>query len=137
MSDEWELEWIKRRKMRELMKGVRGSEGFSQVISEPIVATDVDFEELVRRYPLVVVDFWAEWCLPCRAIAPVVEELAREYAGKVVFLKLNVDENPATAARYRIMSIPTLMVFKDGEPVDIIVGAYPKSVIEARIRRNL
>ncbi|MEM4006967.1 MAG: thioredoxin, partial [Nitrososphaerota archaeon] len=88
-------------------------------------------------YPIVVVDFWAEWCLPCRVIAPVIEELAEKYSGKIVFIKLNVDENPITASRYNITSIPTLMIFKNGKPIEVIVGAYPKKIIEERIKRHI
>lgn len=138
MVDERELEWIKRKKMMEFMKdALKHGETRLEVPAEPIVVTDENFDEVVGSYPLVVVDFWAEWCPPCKVIAPVVEELAREYAGKVVFLKLNVDENPVTPAKYGIMSIPTLLIFKDGKPVDAIVGAYPRKVIEVRIRRYL
>jgi len=85
----------------------------------------------------VVVDFWAEWCMPCRMIAPVVEELAKEYAGKVVFGKLNTDENPTIAARYGISAIPTMIFFKKGKPVDQIVGAMPKSELKRWVERNI
>ena len=105
--------------------------------SEPVEVTDLDFDEQVRRYSLVVVDFWAEWCAPCRAIAPIIKQLAHEYAGKAVFLKLNVDENPRTAARFGIMSIPTLMIFKGGKPVDAIIGAVPKKVIESKLAQYM
>ncbi|MEM4328280.1 MAG: thioredoxin, partial [Candidatus Caldarchaeum sp.] len=88
-------------------------------------------------HEFVVVDFWAEWCAPCRAIAPVVKELARQYSGRVVFGKLNVDENPRTAAMFGIMSIPTLMFFKKGKPVDMVVGAVPKRMLETRIAQHL
>jgi len=88
----------------------------------------------VKTYPLVVVDCWAAWCAPCRAIAPVVEQLAKDYSGKVVFGKLNVDENPETAQRFDIMAIPTMLVMKKGKEVDRIVGALPKSQLESRIR---
>ena len=79
----------------------------------------------------VLVDFWAEWCGPCRMVGPIVDEIASEHAGKLKVLKLNVDENPGTAREYGVMSIPTLMVFKDGEPDKLIVGAKPKSALLA------
>jgi thioredoxin 1 len=82
---------------------------------------------------LVMVDFWAVWCGPCRMIAPTVEELAKEYSGKVKVAKLNTDENPDIASRYKIMGIPTIIFFKDGQKVDQIVGAVPKPQLKAKI----
>lgn len=103
----------------------------------PLVVTDGDFDELISRFPLVVVDLWAEWCMPCRMISPIIGELAQDYKGKVVFAKLNVDENPSTASRYGVMAIPTLLVFRDGNLVDRIVGALPRSKLESRISEHL
>ena len=123
-----ELEEIRAKKMRELMGQMS-----TPTIDKPIAVSDRNFEQTVKRYPLVVVDCWAAWCAPCRAIAPVVEQLARDYSGKVVFGKLNVDENPETAQRFGIMAIPTLLVMKNGEEVDRIVGVLPKSQLEAKI----
>jgi len=123
-----ELEEIRARKMRELMGQMS-----TPSIDRPIVVSDRNFDQTVRTYPLVVVDCWAAWCAPCRAIAPMVEELAREYSGKVVFGKLNVDENPETQQRFGIMAIPTLLVIRDGEGGDRRVGALAKSQLEAKI----
>lgn len=123
-----ELEEIRARRMRELMDQISTSS-----IDKPIVVSDRNFEQTVKTYPLVVVDCWAAWCAPCRAIAPVVEQLAKDYTGKVVFGKLNVDENPETARRFDIMAIPTLLVMKKGKEVDRIVGALPKSQLESKI----
>jgi len=89
--------------------------------------------EVLKANGLVMIDFWAVWCGPCRMIAPTVEELAKEYAGKVKVLKLNTDENPDIASRYKIMGIPTLMFFKSGEKVDQIVGAVPKPQLKAKL----
>ena len=90
-------------------------------------------QEVLGESGLVLIDFWAVWCGPCRMIAPTVEELAREYAGKVKVLKLNTDENPEIASRYKIMGIPTLMFFKGGQKVDQIVGAVPKPQLKAKL----
>lgn len=123
-----ELEEIRARKMRELMGQIS-----TPAIDRPIAVSDRNFEQTVKTYPLVVVDCWAAWCAPCRAIAPVVEQLAREHSGKVVFGKLNVDESPETRERFGIMAIPTLLIMKNGEEVDRIVGALPKEQLEAKI----
>jgi thioredoxin 2 len=102
----------------------------------PITVTDATFADSVERSPVpVLVDAWAPWCGPCRIIAPVIDELAREMAGRVRVAKLNVDQNPATAARLRLRSIPTLLVFKGGREVDRIVGAQPKAEIVRRLER--
>lgn len=94
-------------------------------------------EEVLRAGTPVLVDFWAVWCGPCRMIAPIVEELAAEYDGQVKVGKLNVDENPELAGRYGVMSIPTLLVFKGGEPVERIVGFMPKRDLKQRLDRAL
>ena len=92
--------------------------------------TDRTFaQEVLQSTPPVLVDFWADWCGPCKAIAPIVEELAREYEGRLKVMKLDVDENPRTASTYQVQSIPTLLVFKDGRLAERIVGAVPKQVI--------
>lgn len=90
-------------------------------------------QEVEQATGLVMVDFWAVWCGPCRMIAPTVEELAKEYAGKLKVGKLNTDENPEIASKYKIMGIPTIMFFKDGQKVDQIVGAVPKPQLKAKI----
>lgn len=104
---------------------------------KPIHVTDAEFDQVIKEHPYVVVDFWAEWCAPCRAIAPIVEEFAKKYAGKVTFLKLNTDENPAVPQRYTIMGIPTLLFFKGGKLVDQVVGAMPRGPLEERIKKHL
>ncbi len=90
-------------------------------------------QEVIQSSGLVMVDFWAVWCGPCRMVAPTVEELAKEYAGKVKVGKLNTDENPDIASKYKIMGIPTIMFFKGGEKVDQVVGAVPKPQLKAKI----
>jgi len=102
---------------------------------KPITVTDASFVAEVERSPVpVLVDFWAPWCPPCRMIAPAIDELAGEMAGRVRVAKLNIDDNQATAQRFRVASIPTLIVFKDGREVDRIVGAQPKQAIAERLR---
>ena len=101
--------------------------------AQTIALTDKGFDEAVVAHPRLVVDFWAPWCGPCRALSPVLEEIAREAAGRVVVAKVNVDEQPALAGRFGVRSIPTLIFFKDGEPVDTVIGAVPKAEVAKRI----
>ena len=103
-------------------------------MGKPVAVTDQEFEEQVLNSETpVLVDFWADWCAPCKMIAPIVEDLANEYDGKVRFAKVDVDSNPMTATKFGIRSIPTLLVFKNGEPVDMVVGAVPKEVLKKRL----
>lgn len=130
-----ELARIRERKLRELERKLLGGRRVSA--SGPVELTEESFDRFIRENPRAVVDFWAAWCPPCRILAPVVEELARKYAGKVAFGKLNVDEHPSLAERYGIMSIPTLLYFKEGKLVDETVGALPSEALEERVRRLL
>ena len=103
-------------------------------MTAPQPVTDSDFEqEVLESDTPVLVDFWAEWCAPCKMVAPVLDDLAEEYEGKIKFTKVDVDTNPETAMKYGIRSIPTLLVFKGGSPVDQVVGAVPKAVIKKRL----
>lgn len=96
-----------------------------------------NFDEVVTTCPLMVVDCWAPWCAPCRMVAPVIEELAKDYRGKITFAKLNVDDNQSVAMRFQIMSIPTLLIFKNGALVDQKVGAMPRTVLEPELTKHI
>lgn len=132
-----EIERIRERKMREMREQKKAMRKGGDMIDKPLTITDDTFVEAVKKYPLIVIDCWAPWCSPCRTIAPVLEELAKKYAGRVVFGKLNVDENPRISQEYAIMAIPTLIIFKDSAPVDVIQGALPKPHLEAKIKEWL
>ncbi|AKG91155.1 thioredoxin [Geoglobus ahangari] len=134
-----ELEKIRQKRMMELMQklGGQGEQPKQEVIDHPIKVDASNFDDVLAKHKNIVVDFWAEWCMPCRMIAPIVEQLAKEYAGKVVFAKLNTDENPMIAGRYGITGIPTLIFFKNGRPVDKVVGALPKAELKRWVERNL
>jgi thioredoxin 1 len=106
-------------------------------ISQPIPLADDGFDLVVGRYDLMVVDCWAPWCGPCLAMAPIIEELAQEYAGRAIFGKLNTDENPATTERFGIMGIPTFLFLQGGSEVERIVGAVPKQEIRNLLDRLL
>ncbi|HEX7016224.1 MAG TPA: thioredoxin [Cyclobacteriaceae bacterium] len=106
-------------------------------MGKTIELNDSNFDQVVNSDKPVLVDFWAEWCGPCKMIGPLVEELAGEYEGKAVIAKLNVDENPDVTARYGIRNIPTLLVFKKGQIVDKQVGAVPKSVLAQKLEAQV
>ena len=106
--------------------------------THPVAVTDATFRAEVEQHQgLVIVDFWAEWCGPCRAIAPVLEQLASEYAGRVKVVKLDVDASQATAMRFNVRSIPTLAFFKNGARVDTVIGAMPKAHLAGKIDQHL
>ena len=135
ISDEdKELRRIREKKLRELM---RLREKKQEMSTKPVHVTDSNFNEVVNKHSLALIDCWASWCGPCAVIAPIIEELAKEYAGKVLVGKLNVDKNSKTAERFQVFSIPTLLIMKNGKEVDRIVGVVPKSYIETRLERHL
>jgi thioredoxin 1 len=114
-----------------------GTTGASDASDKPITLTDANFQAVISKPGPVLVDFWAPWCGPCRMVAPTVEQLARNFTGRAIIGKLNVDENPQTAQRYQIMSIPALYIFKNGRVVEQLVGAQPASVLQQRLAQHV
>ncbi len=106
-------------------------------MAKPVEITDSNFEEVLNSDKPILVDFWAEWCGPCKMIGPVVEELASDYDGKAVVGKVDVDVNPEVSAKFGIRSIPTLLVFKNGEIVDKQIGAVPKAVLSQKLEAQI
>ncbi|MFB0522585.1 MAG: thioredoxin [Candidatus Bathyarchaeia archaeon] len=138
MKRDEELEKIRQEKLKKLMEKAAETEKKKESTpNKPIEVTDETFIETIQNHSLVVVDCWASWCAPCHIVAPIIEELAQDYAGKILFGKLNVDENRAVATQYQIMGIPTLLVFKNGKLADRIVGAMPRQVLEQKITGHL
>ncbi len=132
-----ELERIREEKLKRMRESMSEEQGSGDWPSGPVEVTDSSFDDFVNKYEVSVIDCWAPWCGPCKMIAPIVEELAQEYKGQIAFGKLNTDENQAISLRYHVMSIPTLLVFKDGELADQIVGAMPKVTLEMEIKKHL
>ena len=135
-SDDEEIEAIKQRKIAELQKSLALNTAMSS-IREPITLTDSNFKNELSKYPILLIDFWAPWCGPCRMISPIIEQLAKEYTGRIVFAKVNIDENRMITQSFGIQSIPTMIIFKNGKAVDIIVGAIPKAQLETRLHRQI
>ena len=101
--------------------------------NSPLQISDSDFDTQVKKYETLVIDCWAPWCGPCRMVGPIIDDLAKEMQGKIAFGKLNVDENQSVSAKYGIMSIPTLLIFKKGNLVDKIIGAMPKEMLKQKL----
>jgi thioredoxin 1 len=134
MYQDNDLEQIKLKKIQAMLNQ---AEQAKQENTHPLTITDSNFETTIKANPLVVVDFWAPWCGPCRMVGPIIEQLATEYVGKVTFAKMNVDENRMVPSSFQVMSIPTIIVFHHGQAVQRIVGAYPKTEIEATFKRYI
>ena len=129
-----ELEEIKKRKMEQLKKQyIFGGKNMNNMPDSTLKITDADFDDFVKKYNTIVIDCWAPWCGPCRIVGPVIDELAKEMQGKIVFGKLNVDENQKTSMKYQIMSIPTMLIFKNGNLIDKLIGAIPKDQLKQKL----
>jgi len=135
MEEDEELRKVGSRKLEEAMRKAETEQ--SPALAKPLEMTDQNFSEVVKKNALVVIDCWASWCAPCRVIGPIIEELAKDYAGKILFGKLNVDSNLRVPLEYQIMSIPTILVFKNGKLVNRIVGARPRNFLESQITHYL
>jgi len=133
-EEDLELKRVREKKLRRLTEL---KEKEQEMIVEPVHVTDSNFNEIVNKHSLALIDCWAPWCGPCLALTPTIEKLAEEYAGKVFIGKLNVDENLKTAERFQIFSIPTMLIMKNGKEVDRIVGPVPKNHVDAVLRKHL
>jgi thioredoxin len=136
VTEDNEISAIMKRKKEILEEKLRSMNEIKK-IKKPINLTDSNFDIEKSKYSLLVVDFWATWCGPCKMISPIIEQLAEQYAGKIVFGKVNVDENPHISQRFGIQSIPTLMIVKEGQVIDVMIGALPKGQIENRIEQHI
>jgi len=131
-----ELDKIRQKKKDELVAKMAGDSAPVEFPSQPLKVEDSNFEAFIKKYPVSLIDCWAEWCAPCRTLGPIIDALASELQGKVVFGKLNVDENPRIAAIYGIQSIPTMLIFKDGRLVDEFKGALPPETIKSALSKH-
>jgi len=125
-----ELEKIKRRKLKEMMERTNYPDELIEVV-------DGNLDSIIRKFPLVLIDCWSEWCAPCKMVAPMIEELAKKYKGRIVFGKLDVSTNMITANKFDVMAIPNLLIFKNGKFVDRIIGVQPMPVLESRLKEHL
>ncbi len=131
------IDQIREKMLRDMMTSNTSNGDKVQVNTKPMELNDRTFTGEVAKHDLMVVDFWAPWCGPCQYVSPIVEELARDYAGKVAFGKLNVDDNPMVSTQFRVMSIPTIMFFKKGRLVDMQIGAVPKQFLDQKIKKHM
>ncbi len=133
-DDDLELQKIRERKAEQLRQLINEKEEWP---GEVVHVNDGDLQETIDSYGSVLVDFWAPWCGPCKMIAPILEKLAPEYRGKLVIAKLNVDQNRASASRFHVQGIPTMILFKNGTPVERITGALPRASLKEVIDKHL
>jgi len=135
LEDE-ELKLLNEKKMKKLQELINEKEQLKN-IKEPLVLDDSTFSQIINKFPLTLVDFWAPWCGPCRMMSPIIDEIGKDYLGKLVVGKINVDENPLVAGQFGISSIPTLLLFKRGQAVNKIIGSVSKNKINEMIKTHL
>jgi thioredoxin 1 len=135
LEDE-ELRVINEKRMKKLQQ-IMNEKELLKNITEPLNLDDSDFTQTINKFPLLLVDFWAPWCGPCRMMSPIIDQVGKEYQGKLVVGKVNVDENPNISRQFEISSIPTLILFKRGQAVNNIIGSVSKSRIDEMVRMHL
>lgn len=135
LEDE-ELKLLNEKKMKKLQELINEKEQLKN-IKEPLVLDDTTFSQTINKFPMTLVDFWAPWCGPCRMMSPIIDEIGKDYLGKLVVGKINVDENPLVAGQFGISSIPTLLLFKRGQAVNKIIGSVSKNKINEMIKTHL
>lgn len=135
MEDE-ELRLINEKRMKKLQQLINEKELLKN-IKEPLNLGDNTFFETINKFPLMLVDFWAPWCGPCRMMSPIIDQIGKDYLGKLVVGKMNVDENPLIARQFSISSIPTLILFKRGKEVNKVIGSVSKNKIDEMVKMHL
>jgi thioredoxin 1 len=135
LEDE-ELRIINEKRMKKLQQIINEKELLKN-IKEPLDLDDSNFTQTINKFPLLLIDFWAPWCGPCRMMSPIIDQVGKEYIGKLVVGKVNVDENPNISSQFGISSIPTLILFKRGQPVNNIIGSVSKSRIDEMVRTHI
>jgi thioredoxin 1 len=135
LEDE-ELRLINEKRMKKLQQLINEKE-LLRNIREPLSLEDTTFFQTINKFPIMLVDFWAPWCGPCRMMSPIIDQIGKDYLGKLVIGKINVDENPLIARQFSISSIPTLMLFKRGKEVNKIIGSVSKNKIDEMVKMHL
>jgi thioredoxin 1 len=135
LEDE-ELKIINENKMKKLQQ-IMNEKELLKNIKDPLNLDDSNFSQTINKFPLLLVDFWAPWCGPCRMMSPLIDQIGREYMGKLVVGKVNVDENPTISRQFGISSIPTLLLFKKGQVINKIIGSVSKNKIDEMVRMHL
>jgi len=135
LEDE-ELRLINEKRMKKLQQLINEKE-LLRNIREPLNLEDTTFFQTINKFPIMLVDFWAPWCGPCRMMSPIIDQIGKDYLGKLVIGKINIDENPLIARQFSISSIPTLMLFKRGKEVNKIIGSVSKNKIDEMVKMHL
>ncbi len=136
-EDDPELIALRKKRAEQLNEELKTIDEKKGWPGEPVIITDDNFRQMVSQYPNLVIDLWAPWCSPCKMLTPIIENLAGKYQGKVVFGKLNIDENSKTAQTFKVMSIPTILFIKNMELVERVTGAVPMRVLEQHIEKHM